>query len=241
MINSFLNSLKIYLICLLSYLKLCFILILTYFSLFIFNNYFNKNSIYIYGLSLKEIFNKADEKQKLPRFASLKFQLSNGRLGPSKDAAIKHTYTKKDEPIKLLRKYNEWYEILDFEKNKVWLHNSQIQNKKFVIITPATSEKKKINKEEGMGPDAIFLKKSANNNSNNIAILHRFTRCEYISCGNKVINNNVTNIKNKISNKKISNKSYKWYQIRCPYSDNENASKNISGYVKSYHLWGVED
>ena len=73
------------------------------------------------------------------KFLSLKKNKVNVRYGPSFDFPIKYIYKKKNLPIKLIDKKENFRRIIDYKKNSGWIHISQLKKVNSVI-----SEKDKI-------------------------------------------------------------------------------------------------
>ena len=67
-------------------------------------------------------------------WASLKYNKTYLRTGPSKDNKVIWVYKRKGLPLKILRKKNEWNEVLLPSSQKGWINSSQISKKRNVII-----------------------------------------------------------------------------------------------------------
>ena len=67
-------------------------------------------------------------------WASLKYNKTYLRTGPSKDNKVIWVYKRKGLPLKILRKKNEWNEVLLPFSQKGWINSSQISKKRNVII-----------------------------------------------------------------------------------------------------------
>ena len=67
-------------------------------------------------------------------WASLKYNKTYLRTGPSKDNKVIWVYKRKGMPLKILRKKNEWNEVLLPSSQKGWINSSQISKKRNVII-----------------------------------------------------------------------------------------------------------
>jgi len=74
-------------------------------------------------------FSSAEEK-----FLSLKNNKVNVRYGPSKNHAIKYIYWKKNLPIKLIDKKDNWRRIVDLKNNSGWIHRSQLISSNSIIL-----------------------------------------------------------------------------------------------------------
>ena len=60
-------------------------------------------------------------------FHSLKKSKVNVRYGPGFDYEVKYIYKKKNLPIKILDKKENWRKIIDIKKNSGWIHWSQLK------------------------------------------------------------------------------------------------------------------
>ena len=67
-------------------------------------------------------------------WASLKYNKTYLRTGPSKDNKVIWVYKRKGLPLKILRKKNEWNEVLFPSGQKGWINSSQISKKRNIII-----------------------------------------------------------------------------------------------------------
>tara|TARA_B100000989_G_scaffold197262_1_gene149010 strand:- start:45 stop:632 length:588 start_codon:yes stop_codon:yes gene_type:complete len=70
----------------------------------------------------------------IPRYVSLKSNDANIRVGPSKNYPIKIKYIKKNSPLKVLKEYEDWRKVEDFQKNSGWIHKSLITGTRTGII-----------------------------------------------------------------------------------------------------------
>ena len=67
-------------------------------------------------------------------WASLKYNKTYLRTGPSKDNKVIWVYKRKGLPLKILRKKNEWNEVLLPSNQRGWINSSQISKKRTIII-----------------------------------------------------------------------------------------------------------
>ena len=67
-------------------------------------------------------------------WASLKYNKTYLRTGPSKDNKVIWVYKRKGLPLKILRKKNEWNEVLLPSGQKGWINSSQISKKRLSLI-----------------------------------------------------------------------------------------------------------
>ena len=58
----------------------------------------------------------------------------NVRYGPGFDYPIKYVYKKKNLPIKVIDKKENFRRIIDFKKNGGWIHTSQLKKGKSLIL-----------------------------------------------------------------------------------------------------------
>ena len=77
----------------------------------------------------------------LPRYASLKLNESNLRVGPSTNYPILIKYIKKDIPVKIIDEYKDWRKIIDSQSNTGWLHKRLIKGERYGIIELYNKEK----------------------------------------------------------------------------------------------------
>tara|TARA_B100000003_G_C10672532_1_gene267662 strand:- start:95 stop:466 length:372 start_codon:yes stop_codon:yes gene_type:complete len=65
----------------------------------------------------------------------LKNNKVNVRYGPSFDYPIKYVYLKKNLPIKVIDKKENFKRIIDHKHNSGWIHTSQLKKSSSVILT----------------------------------------------------------------------------------------------------------
>ncbi len=68
-------------------------------------------------------------------FVMLKNSKVNVRYGPSFEYPIKYVYLKKDLPIKVIDKKENFRRIIDHKHNSGWIHTSQLKKPSSVILT----------------------------------------------------------------------------------------------------------
>ena len=71
-------------------------------------------------------------------FLTLKYDKVNVRYGPNFNSPIKYIYKKKNLPVKIIDKKENFRRIIDFRKNSGWIHVSQL--KKVNSIIPKTDK-----------------------------------------------------------------------------------------------------
>jgi len=68
-------------------------------------------------------------------FVMLKNNKVNVRYGPSFEYPIKYVYLKKNLPIKVIDKKENFRRIIDHKHNSGWIHTSQLKKSSSVILT----------------------------------------------------------------------------------------------------------
>ena len=66
-------------------------------------------------------------------YLTLKYNKVNVRYGPGRDYPIKYVYKKKNLPLKVIDKKENFRKIIDFKKNSGWIHSSQLKKGKSFI------------------------------------------------------------------------------------------------------------
>ena len=64
----------------------------------------------------------------------LKYNEVNVRHGPEKNSPIKFIYRKKNLPVKIIDKKDNYRKIIDFKNNSGWIHTSQLKKGKSFIL-----------------------------------------------------------------------------------------------------------
>ncbi|MBN44125.1 MAG: hypothetical protein CML94_01225 [Rhodobiaceae bacterium] len=144
-------------------------------------------------------------------WASLKYNKTYLRTGPSKDNKVIWVYKRKGLPLKILRKKNEWNEVLLPSNQKGWINSSQISEKRNVIIQ----------NNKSFSEIALSKQKQitiTDKNSKPIAhvqdgVIAAFKNCKEDLC----------KIELKVKKEKYFFKS----------------SYKLSGYIKKEYIWGV--
>ena len=75
-------------------------------------------------------YTKADENY----FLSLKYNKVNVRYGPGLDYPIKFVYLKKNFPVEVIDKKENFRKILDYKNNSGWVHRSQLKKNNSIIV-----------------------------------------------------------------------------------------------------------
>ncbi len=71
----------------------------------------------------------------LPRFVSLRASEANMRAGPGEQYPIKWTYHRAGLPLEVVREYEHWRQVRDWQGTEGWMHSSMLTGKRFIIVT----------------------------------------------------------------------------------------------------------
>ena len=71
----------------------------------------------------------------VPRYASLRYDMVNGRSGPSPDYPVRWTYERAGLPVVVIRESNDWRKIRDPMGDEVWVNASQLAEQRTAITT----------------------------------------------------------------------------------------------------------
>ena len=71
----------------------------------------------------------------VPRYASLRHDMVNGRAGPSLDYPIRWTYERAGLPVVIVRESQDWRKIRDPLGDEVWVNKSQLAAERTAITT----------------------------------------------------------------------------------------------------------
>jgi SH3-like domain-containing protein len=81
----------------------------------------------------------------------------NVRTGPGTRYPIKWIYKRKNMPLKVLAKYDNWYKIEDFEGETGWAHPNMLSEKRTFVVSA----------------NEVIMKKSLKENSRSIVKLEK--------------------------------------------------------------------
>jgi SH3-like domain-containing protein len=79
----------------------------------------------------------SDPNQKLPRFVSLRSDLVNLRVGPGENYPIEWVLTRKEMPVEIVREFEHWRMIRDWQGTEGWVHERMLTAKRAVAIKGA--------------------------------------------------------------------------------------------------------
>src|SRR6202035_5755275 len=72
--------------------------------------------------------------QKLPRFVSLRSDQVNLRVGPGENYPIDWVLTRKDMPVEIIRQFENWRMIRDWQGTEGWVHERMVAGKRAVVV-----------------------------------------------------------------------------------------------------------
>ncbi len=76
--------------------------------------------------------------QPVPRFVSLKFDVANGRSGPSQAHPIAWRYTRVGLPMQVIAETEEWRRVVDPEGETTWMHRSILSGRRSAFTADET-------------------------------------------------------------------------------------------------------
>lgn len=76
--------------------------------------------------------------QPLPRWAMLRKQPVNARIGPSTDHPLLYTYTQSNLPVQIISETGKWRLVCDPDGNVAWIWSSLLTNAR-TVLSPAGS------------------------------------------------------------------------------------------------------
>src|SRR6266550_7928602 len=71
---------------------------------------------------------------KLPRFVSLRSDLVNLRVGPGETYPIQWVLTRKEMPVEIVREFEHWRMIRDWQGTEGWIHERMVSGKRSVVV-----------------------------------------------------------------------------------------------------------
>lgn len=104
------------------------------------------------------------------QFMSIKSSEVNARTGPGTQYPIEWVYVKKNEPVEIVMKFENWMQIKDISGATSWVHSSVLSPKRFVIIISTTHQ---------------HLYKRPHHTSPVLAQIFSGVRCNFHKCSNE--------------------------------------------------------
>ena len=77
---------------------------------------------------------ESEANQKVPRFVSLRSDQSNLRVGPGENYPIDWVLTRKDMPVEIIRQFENWRMIRDWQGTEGWVHERMVAGKRAVVV-----------------------------------------------------------------------------------------------------------
>ena len=71
---------------------------------------------------------------RLPRFVSLRSDLVNLRVGPGETYPIQWVLTRKEMPVEIIRVFEHWRMIRDWQGTEGWVHERMVTGKRGVVV-----------------------------------------------------------------------------------------------------------
>jgi SH3-like domain-containing protein len=72
--------------------------------------------------------------QKLPRFVSLRSDQVNLRVGPGENYPIEWVLTRKEMPVEIVKEFENWRMIRDWQGTEGWVHERMLTSKRAVVV-----------------------------------------------------------------------------------------------------------
>jgi SH3-like domain-containing protein len=72
---------------------------------------------------------------KVPRFVSLRSDQVNLRVGPGETYPIEWVLTRKDMPVEIVKEFQNWRMIRDWQDTKGWVLDRMVTGKRNVVVT----------------------------------------------------------------------------------------------------------
>ena len=77
---------------------------------------------------------EAEGEDKLPRFVSLRSDQVNLRVGPGENYPIEWVLTRKEMPVEIIKEFEHWRKIHDWQGTEGWVHERMVWSKRNVAI-----------------------------------------------------------------------------------------------------------
>ncbi|MBM3572924.1 MAG: hypothetical protein FJX52_11310 [Alphaproteobacteria bacterium] len=76
----------------------------------------------------------AEQQLKLPRFASLRSNEVNLRIGPGVRYPVEWVFKRKNMPVEIVAEFDTWRKIRDFQGTEGWVHQSNLWGRRTMLI-----------------------------------------------------------------------------------------------------------
>jgi SH3-like domain-containing protein len=71
----------------------------------------------------------------IPRFVSMKFNLTNVRVGPGKRYPVEWVFQRKTMPVEIIGQFDVWRKIRDWEGTEGWVVEQAVSGTRSFIVT----------------------------------------------------------------------------------------------------------
>ena len=71
---------------------------------------------------------------KLPRFASLRSDQVNLRIGPGENYPIEWVFKRRDMPVEIIEQFQNWRRVQDWQGDKGWVLDRMVTAKRQVVV-----------------------------------------------------------------------------------------------------------
>lgn len=90
----------------------------------------------IAGLSFAHVSAAAaDNRSKLPRFASVRAAEVNVRTGPGVRYPVEWVFVYRNMPVEIVAEFDTWRKVRDWDGTEGWVHRLMLSGKRSVIVT----------------------------------------------------------------------------------------------------------
>jgi SH3-like domain-containing protein len=77
---------------------------------------------------------EAEPGERLPRFVSLRSDQVNLRVGPGENYPIQWVLTRKEMPVEIIKEFEHWRMIHDWQGTEGWVHERMVSGKRTVVV-----------------------------------------------------------------------------------------------------------
>ena len=70
----------------------------------------------------------------LPRFVSVSARRANLRSGPGRGYPVRWVYTRRNWPLKVVREYGVWRQVVDIDGTTGWMHAALLSGRRYGVI-----------------------------------------------------------------------------------------------------------
>jgi SH3-like domain-containing protein len=92
----------------------------------------------------------------IPRYASLKSDDVNMRVGPAERYPVKWIYKRRELPVKIEGEFDVWREVEDMDGEKGWMHQATLTGRRTFVITGTENRILRADPSETASPVAVL-------------------------------------------------------------------------------------